>query len=91
MAFIITRINVGEYSAWKRSFDKDLPRAREAARGYRIFRTLDDPGEVYIQIEYGSREDALTARSRLLASGVLERFRDRYGPSVVDEVETVAR
>ena len=40
MPFIMTRINVGDFDAWKQSFHKDLPRAREAAKGYRLYRNL---------------------------------------------------
>ena len=91
MPFIITRINVGDFDSWKPSFDKDLPRAREAATGYRLFRNLQEPGEVFVQVEFASTEDALTASERLRASGVLARFSDSSGPTVVEEVETVRR
>jgi hypothetical protein len=84
MAFILTRINVGDYDAWKPMFDQDVPRTREAAKGVRIFRNVDDPGEVFIEIEFGSLEDANQARERLLSSGVLDRFSDKTGPTVVE-------
>jgi hypothetical protein len=89
--FIITRINVGDFDAWKPSFDKDLPRAREAATGYKLYRNLHDPGEVFVQVEFASSDDAEAASERLRSSGVLARFADRNGPSVVEEVETVGR
>jgi hypothetical protein len=91
MAFILTRIDVGDYDTWKAMFDKDVPRAREAVLGYRLYRNVANPGEVFVQLEFASREDAETARERLLASGVLDRFPDKHGPTVVEEVETVRR
>jgi hypothetical protein len=91
MPFIITRIKVGDFDAWKPSFDKDIPRARASATSYRVFRSLQDPGEVFIQLEFASIEDALTSRDRLRSSGVLDRFADKSGPTVVEEVETVTR
>lgn len=91
MPFIITRINVGDYDAWKQSFDKDVPRAREAATGYRLFRSLQEPGEVFVQVEFASAGDAVTGAERLRSSGVLARFSDTSGPTVVEEVETVRR
>ena len=91
MPFIMTRINVGDFDAWKQSFDKDLPRAREAAKGYRLYRNLDDPGEVFVQVEFATSAEAQTARDRLRSSGVLKRFADTSGPSVVEEVESVRR
>jgi hypothetical protein len=86
---MMTRIDVGDYDAWKQLFDQDVPRAREAARGYRIYRGVENPGEVFIQVEFASLEEARTARERLLESGVLDRFGDRSGPTVVEEAEVV--
>ncbi|MGB2953814.1 MAG: hypothetical protein WBB74_10570 [Gaiellaceae bacterium] len=91
MAYILTRINVGDYDAWKPMFDQDRPRARESASGWRIFRGVEDPNEVFLQVEFASPDDAQTARERLLASGVLDRFDDKTGPTVVDEAEVVSR
>jgi hypothetical protein len=91
MPFIITRINVGDFDTWKPSFDKDLPHAREEATGYRLFRNAEEPNEVFVQIEFASPADARTARGRLLSSGVLDRFEDKSGPTLVEEVETVRR
>ena len=54
-----------------------------------MFRNLDDPNEVFIEIEFRSVEDAQEARDRLLASGVLDRFGDRSGPTVVELAERV--
>ena len=91
MAFILTRIQVGDYDTWKPMFDQDAPRARESSSGWRIFRGVENPNEVFIQVEFASAEDAATARERLLASGVLERFDDKAGPTVVEEAEVVSR
>jgi hypothetical protein len=87
VALMMTRIQVGNYEDWKPFFDQDAPRAREAALGYRIYRGVEDPNEVFIQVEFASPEDAATARERLLASGVLDRFADRSGPTVVEPAE----
>jgi hypothetical protein len=90
VAFIMTRIDVGDYEVWKPMFDKDVPQARAQAKGYRLFRGTENPAEVFIQIEFASTQDAELARERLLASGVLDRFGDRTGPTVVEESETVS-
>ena len=42
MTYIVTRINVGNYDMWKPIFDKDKPGARSAAKGYRIFRGVEN-------------------------------------------------
>ena len=85
-AFIITRIQVGDYDTWRAMFDQDRPRAREKATVQRIFRRVDDPGHVFVFLEFASRADAEEAQERLVGSGVLDRFEDKHGPNVVEEV-----
>jgi hypothetical protein len=87
--FIVTRIHVGDYDSWKRMFDKDEPGTRQAAKGHRVLRSLDDPNEVFVLVEFASSEAAKAAREKLLAAGVLDRFPDKTMPRVVEEAETV--
>jgi hypothetical protein len=61
-------------------FDQDRPRAREKAQAQRILRSVDDPNEVFIYLEYETVEYANEARTRLVLSGVLERFDDKARP-----------
>jgi hypothetical protein len=82
-AFIITRIQTGDYDRWRPMFDQDQPRAREKALVQRVLRSTDDPNEVFIYLEFQSLEDANEARDRLVSSGVLNRFEDRHGPNVL--------
>ena len=84
-AFIITRIQVGDYETWRPMFDQDRPQAREKAKLQRVFRSVDDPNHVFILLEFASLEDADEARRRLVESGVLDRFEDKHGPNVVKE------
>ncbi|TMD48036.1 MAG: hypothetical protein E6I47_15965 [Chloroflexi bacterium] len=88
MAYIMTRIQVGDFDTWKPMFDQDLPGARRSAKSLRIFRGVEDPNEVFIQIEFASSDEARMARERLIASKVLDRFRDKTGPTVVEEANT---
>jgi hypothetical protein len=88
-AFILTRINVGDYDTWKPMFDKDEPGTRQAAKGHRVLRSLDDPNEVFVLVEFASPEGANAAREKLLAAGVLDRFSDKTLPRVVEDTETV--
>ena len=87
MVYFLTRIKVPDYDAWKPNFDADDPGARRDAKGHRILRSLDDPGEVYILVEFASDYDARAGRERLLASGVLDRFPEHGGPILVEEAE----
>jgi hypothetical protein len=85
MAFIMTRINVPDYDTWRKMFDQDAPGGRTGSKGTRVFRNADQPNEVFIQVEFANVADAKAARERLLASGVLDRFPDKNGPTVVEE------
>ena len=87
---MLTRIQVDDYEAWKPIFDSDPAGARKAAKGHRVLRSLEEPNDVFVQVEFGSPEDAKAARGRLLASGVLERVTVKAGPTVAEEAETVA-
>ena len=87
MPFFLTRLNVGNYDAWKPMFDEDGPGARREASGHQIFRSVDDPGVVFILVEFASIEDAKEGRARLLSSGVLDRFPDKDEPVIVEEAE----
>jgi hypothetical protein len=84
-AFIITRIQTGDYDAWRPMFDQDRPRARERAATQRVLRSVDDPNEVFIYLEFDSVDDASEARRRLVESAVLDRFDDKHGPNVLEE------
>ena len=87
-AFIITRIQVGDYETSRAMFDQDRPRAREHAKVVRVFRGVDDPNQVFIVLEFASVDDAHEAKRRLVASGVLDRFDDKHGPNVVVDTES---
>ena len=84
-AFIITRIQTGDYDAWRTLFDQDRPQAREKATARRVFRDVDDPDHVFVLLEFESLDEANESRRRLLESGVLERFEDKHGPNVLEE------
>ncbi|MCW2964696.1 MAG: hypothetical protein JWO17_1948 [Actinomycetia bacterium] len=85
-AFIITRIQTGDYDTWRPMFDRDRPGAREKAKTQRVFRAADDPNHVFVFLEFDSVGDANEAKGRLVESGVLDRFEDKHGPNVVQEV-----
>jgi len=86
-AFIITRIQTGDYDRWRPMYDQDQPRAREKAVVQRVLRSADDGNEVFIYLEYSSLEDANEARDRLVASGVLDRFDDKHGRNVLVDAD----
>lgn len=82
-AFIITRIQTRDYDSWRPRFDQDHPCAREKALVQRVLRSVEDPNEVFVYLEFASLGDAEEARDRLVSSGVLDRFDDKHGPNVL--------
>ena len=90
MSFMLTRIRVEDYDAWKLMFDSDPAGARRAAKAHRILRNAEDPNELFIQVQFDSAGEAIAARERLLASGVLERVNLQTGPTLAEEAEAVA-
>ena len=83
MAFVLTRIQTGDYDRWRPLFDQDRPQAREAATVQRVLRRVDDPNHVFVYLEFPTVADAEEASRRLHESGVLDRFEDVHGPNVL--------
>ena len=90
MAFLMARLQVEDYEAWKRDrFDADSTGRLGAATGHRIYRSTDDDNEVFVHVEFRSAEEAVLYRERLLGSGALEGVRASQEPGVVEEEEAV--
>jgi CxxC motif-containing protein (DUF1111 family) len=89
---MLTRIKISDFEEWKAMFDSDPPGAREHATGWRVLRGVEDPDEVFVQVDFPSAELALEARRRLVDSGVLERVREVVSPpTLVEEADAVSR
>lgn len=89
MALMLTRIQVDDYDAWKQMFDSARETIRANAKGHRIVRSLEDPNEVFIQVEFPSPEDAKAARERLLDAGLLDRVAVQNGPTITELAEAI--
>ena len=89
MAQMLAHFDVGDYDAWKPMFDSDPAGRQQAAKGHRLFRSVDNPSEVFVGLESDSVENAKAFRDHLLASGVLDRITVKTPPTVVEDVETL--
>lgn len=57
---------VRDYGAWKKLFDSDpLGREKSGARGYRIFRPVDDDKYIVVELDFEKPDDAEAFRSAL--------------------------
>jgi hypothetical protein len=88
MAYMLTRIQVDDYDTWKQMFDTDPFGVRSSATSHRILRSVEDPNELSVSVEFASAGDAAAARERLVSSGVFERVALKSGPTVAEEAET---
>jgi hypothetical protein len=89
MASMFGHFEVGDYDAWKENFDKDPAGRAELGKGHRVYRSVANPTEVFVAVEFGSADDAATFREKLLASGALDNLTVKTEPTVVEEVESV--
>jgi len=88
MAFMLGHFDVGDFDTWKRElFDADPAGRKEVAKGHVLSRSVDNPSEVFVRVEFGSVEEAKTFRERLLASGALDRVTVKTPPTVVEIAE----
>jgi hypothetical protein len=76
-----------DWDEWKPTFDSDPAGRKQVATGHSISRSVDNANDIFLRTEYNSVEDAKAVRERLLASGVLDRFTVKSGPTIVEVAE----
>ena len=84
MALMLMGFEVDDYEEWKQLFDSDPGGRKAVAKGHRLSRSVENPNEVYLAVEYSSVDDAKAVLSRLQAAGVFQRFRLLFGPSITE-------
>jgi hypothetical protein len=83
-AAVVGVFQTGGYEAWKQMFDSDPAGRRQAATGHRVMRSVDDPDEVFVRIDFDSVDAANAFRERLLGSGALDNVTLVKEPTVVE-------
>jgi hypothetical protein len=84
MASIVGVFETGNYDRWKEMFDSDPAGRRQAAQGHRVMRSVENPNEVFVRVDFASVEDAKAFRERLLSSGALDNVTVEQEPTVVE-------
>jgi hypothetical protein len=85
MTFLLAHFDVGDFETWKReTFDADPAGRMQAAKGHLLSRSVDNPNEVFVRVEFGSAEEAKSFRERLLASGALDKVTVKTPPTVAE-------
>lgn len=83
---------VPDFNGWKRAFDSDpADRKGSGVRRYQIFRSVEDPPYVMIDLEFDSVSDAegLLAKMRRVWSGDGQKVMRNPQARIVDTVETI--
>ena len=85
MTFLLGHFDVGDYDTWKReTFDADPAGRKQAAKGHVISRSIDNPAEVFVRVEFASADAAKSFRERLLASPALDNVNVMTPPTVAE-------
>ena len=84
MAFVMTNFEVDDFDAWKQMFNSDPAGRKQAATGHRIMRSVDDPDEVFVRVEFDSVDAAKAFREQLMGSGALNNVTVVKEPTVVE-------
>jgi hypothetical protein len=84
MAAIVGVFETGDYDRWKEMFDSDPAGRKQAAQGHRVMRSVDNPNEVFVRVDFASVDDAKAFRERLLSSGALDNVTVEKEPTVVE-------
>jgi quinol monooxygenase YgiN len=59
---------ISDFFSWKRAFDADpVRRAESGVRRYRVFRPVDDPNYIKVDLEFNSTSEAEAFRAALQA------------------------
>jgi hypothetical protein len=88
VVFMLGHFDVGDYDTWKRDiFDKDPAGRQQIAKGHAISRSVENPNEVFVRVEFASLDDANTFRERLLSSGALDTVDVKTPPTVVESAD----
>jgi hypothetical protein len=83
---------VPDFSGWKRAFDGDpVDRKGSGVRRYQVFRSVEDPNYVMIDLEFDSLGDAegLLAKMRRVWAGDGQKVMRNPQARIVETVETI--
>ena len=85
MTVLVAHYEVDDFDTWKRErFDADPGGRRQTAKGHTLSRSVDNPNDVFVRVEFDSAEEAKTFRDRLLASGALDDVNVKTPPTIVE-------
>ena len=91
MAILRIEHPVPDYAGWKQAFESDpVNRRQSGVRRYSIFRSLDDPNYVMIDLEFDTKgeAEALLAAMRVVWGRVEDSVMSNPQARIVETVES---
>ena len=83
MAFLVG-VFEGDFDMFKARFDSDPLGRKQVAKGHTMMRGVENPGEIFLRIEFDSADDARTFRDKVLSSPVLSDVNVKVPPTVTE-------
>jgi hypothetical protein len=83
MAFIVGVLE-GDFDAFKRNFDGDPLGRKQAAKGHTLLRSVDNPNQFFVRIEFDSAEQAKSFAEKVRNSDVLANVTVKVPPTVTE-------
>ena len=91
MSILVIQHPIADFPAWKKAFDSDpAGRAEHGVIRHAIFRAVDDPRQVIINLEFRSREQAQAFLDLPALRAAWQGFGvEELQTRILDEVENV--
>jgi hypothetical protein len=83
MAFIVGVLE-GDFDAFKRNFDGDPLDRKQVAKGHTLLRSVDNPNQFFVRIEFDSAEQAKSFAEKVRNSDVLANVTVKVPPTVTE-------
>ena len=86
MAYIVGVLE-GDFDAYKQRFDADPLGRKGVAKGHTILRSVDNPNQFFIRVEFDAVEDAKSFAAKVRGSDMLSDMDVKLSPTVVELAE----
>jgi hypothetical protein len=87
VAFLLGHYELPDYQSYLQWFYEDPLGRMQVAKRHQIFRSVDNPNEIFVAVEFDSVEEARAYRRRLLDSGMLDHLTVKNEPTVVEPAD----
>jgi hypothetical protein len=74
----------GDFDAFKERFDSDPLGRKQVAKGHTMLRSVDNPNEIFLRVEFDSVEDARSFQEKVRGSDVMQDMTLKVPPTVTE-------